>query len=89
VRLKSLVPIIFGLCGLSAALPCSVAASQSSDVPDWLAAHVGESDGQIAQVVLERARTRPARAMVVASTSSAKARSRFGRFRPATAAAAT
>jgi len=57
VRLKSLVPIILGLCGLSAALPHSVAASQSPDVPDWLAAHVGEGDGQIAQVVLERART--------------------------------
>ena len=31
-------------------------AAQSSDVPDWLRAYVGESEGQIAQVVLQRAR---------------------------------
>jgi hypothetical protein len=29
---------------------------QSSDVPAWLRAHVGEGEGQIAQVVLQRAR---------------------------------
>ncbi len=34
----------------------SFAAVQPSDVPDWLRAHVGEGEGQIAQVVLERAR---------------------------------
>ncbi len=28
----------------------------SSDVPAWLQAHVGNSDGQISQIVLERAR---------------------------------
>ncbi len=41
--------------GLSAA-PRSVAAEQPSDVPAWLKAHVGQGDGQIAQVVLQRAR---------------------------------
>jgi len=34
----------------------SFAAQQSTDVPAWLKAHVGEGDGQIAQVVLQRAR---------------------------------
>ena len=34
----------------------SFAAGQPSDVPAWLRAHVGEGEGQIAQVVLQRAR---------------------------------
>ena len=34
----------------------SFAAEQLSDVPAWLRAHVGEGEGQIAPVVLERAR---------------------------------
>src|SRR6516162_6548882 len=34
----------------------SLAAEQASDVPTWLRAHVGEGEGQIAQVVLQRAR---------------------------------
>jgi hypothetical protein len=34
----------------------SVAAQQPSDIPDWLRGHIGEGDGQIAQVVLQRAR---------------------------------
>ena len=34
----------------------SVAAEQRSDVPAWLQAHIGEGEGQIAQVVLQRAR---------------------------------
>jgi len=34
----------------------SFAAEQSSDVPAWLRDHIGEGDGQIAQVVLQRAR---------------------------------
>ena len=38
-------------------LPRSFAAQQSSDVPAWLRAHVGEGEGQIAQIVLLRART--------------------------------
>jgi hypothetical protein len=36
--------------------PRSFAAEQPSDIPAWLKAHVGEGDGQIAQVVLQRAR---------------------------------
>src|SRR5690348_14314101 len=34
----------------------SFAAEPSSDVPAWLRGHIGESDGQIAPVVLQRAR---------------------------------
>ncbi|MTD95095.1 hypothetical protein GIW81_12205 [Hyphomicrobium sp. xq] len=43
----------------AAALPSSIgslAAEQPSDVPAWLWAHIGDGDGQIAPVVLERAR---------------------------------
>ena len=36
--------------------PKSFAAGQPPDLPPWLLAHVGEGDGQIARVVLERAR---------------------------------
>ena len=42
-----------------AALPGSLrssAAEQSSDIPTWLRPHVGDGDGQIAPVVLQRAR---------------------------------
>ena len=35
----------------------SFAAEQSSDVPAWLRDHIGEGDGRIARVVLQRART--------------------------------
>jgi hypothetical protein len=58
VRLRSILLI----CGLfiitiaSLASPRSFAAQQSSDVPAWLRAHVGEGEGQIAKVVLQRAR---------------------------------
>ena len=38
------------------ASPRSFAAEQTSGVPAWLRAHVGEGEGQIAQVVLQRAR---------------------------------
>jgi len=37
-------------------LPRSFAADQASDVLPWLKAHVGEGDGQIAPLVLQRAR---------------------------------
>ena len=37
-------------------LPRSFAAEQTPDVPAWLKAHVGDGDGQIAPVVLQRAR---------------------------------
>lgn len=48
---------VFGAILIVALLasPC-FAAQQSSDVPAWLKAHVGEGDGQIAQVVLQKAR---------------------------------
>ena len=36
--------------------PRSFAAGQPSDVPAWLQAHIGDGDGQIAPIVLERAR---------------------------------
>ena len=50
------------ICGLfiiniaSLASPRSFAAQQSSDVPAWLRAHRGDGEGQIAEVVLQRAR---------------------------------
>jgi hypothetical protein len=50
---------IFGLVLIgiaTSAPPRSFAAEQASDVPTWLGAHVGEGEGQIAQVVLQRAR---------------------------------
>ena len=50
---------IFGLFFIVIALsasPRSFAAEQASDVPPWLRAHVGEGEGQIAQVILQRAR---------------------------------
>jgi hypothetical protein len=62
MRLRSALPIIaniFSLFIISIALlasPRSRAAQQSSDVPAWLSAHVGEREDQIAQAVLQRAR---------------------------------
>ena len=44
-----------GVIGL-AALPRAPAAAQTSDIPAWLRAHVGTGEGQIAPVVLQRAR---------------------------------
>lgn len=40
------------VCGTAA----SLAAEQPSEVPAWLRSHIGDGDGQIAQVVLQRAR---------------------------------
>jgi len=62
VRLRSVllnILKIFGLFFIVMALsasPRSFAGVQASDVPAWLRAHVGEGEGQIAQVVLQRAR---------------------------------
>ncbi|MGB6535109.1 MAG: hypothetical protein WBF58_04015 [Xanthobacteraceae bacterium] len=55
---RAIVPI---LCLLVAAVglsvsPRSFATEQPSDIPAWLSVHVGQGDGQIAQVVLQRAR---------------------------------
>ena len=50
---------IFGLSIVVIALAASsrsAAAEKPSDIPSWLRAHVGEGEGQIAQVVLQRAR---------------------------------
>jgi hypothetical protein len=65
---RSLLPPIVTIAGLIvvggiavSGLPQSFAAEkaateQASEVPAWLAAHIGEGDGQIAQLVLQRAR---------------------------------
>ena len=53
VTIVSLVIVV--IIALSGS-PRSFAAEQPSDVPAWLQAHVGEGEGQIAQVVLQRAR---------------------------------
>jgi len=47
--------LVFTIIALSAS-PRSFAAEQASDVPAWLRVHVGEGQGQIAQVVSQRAR---------------------------------
>src|SRR5678815_2728643 len=54
INIVSLI-IIIVIVALSG-LPRSFAAEQSSDVPVWLRAHIGEGEGQITQVVLQRAR---------------------------------
>ncbi|MCP1845606.1 hypothetical protein ACVIHI_008925 [Bradyrhizobium sp. USDA 4524] len=52
INIFSLVIIVIALL----ASPRSFAAQQSSDIPAWLRGHVGEGEGQIAQLVLQRAR---------------------------------
>jgi hypothetical protein len=61
VRLRSVLlnivrtfSLFFIVIALSAHRP--FAAEQASDVPTWLRAHIGEGEGEIAQVVLQRAR---------------------------------
>lgn len=62
MRLRSVLLTIESIFSLFAiviaflAPPHSFAAQQSPDVLPWLRAHVGEGEGQIAQVVLQRAR---------------------------------
>jgi hypothetical protein len=62
VRLRSVIPNSINIFSLFIAVivlsasPRAFAAEQSSDVPAWLSAHVGDGEGQIAQVVLQRAR---------------------------------
>jgi hypothetical protein len=53
-----LLSFVLGLTAIVAlsGLPRSLAAEQPSDIPAWLRAHVGEGEGQIAAVVLQRAR---------------------------------
>jgi hypothetical protein len=52
VNIFSLFIIVIAL----SASPRSLAAERSSDIPAWLRAHVGEGEGQIAQLVLQRGR---------------------------------
>ena len=63
MQLRSLLPAIVNIVSLIiiivvalSGLPRSFAAEQPSDFPAWLRAHVGDGEGQIAQVVLQRAR---------------------------------
>ena len=60
IRRRDFITLLGGAAflaiGLSAS-PRSFAAEQALDVPPWLSAHVGEGEGQIAQVILQRART--------------------------------
>jgi hypothetical protein len=60
LQLRPLLLVIGTSVGLiavaSSGLPRSFAAEQSADIPAWLRAHVGDGDGQISQVVLQRAR---------------------------------
>jgi hypothetical protein len=58
---RSLLPHIVTIAGLVIVVAFSglarpSAAEKASEVPAWLRAHVGEGEGQIAQVVLQRAR---------------------------------
>ena len=50
-----LAAVAFVFTALSGSPP-SVAASSTADIPAWLQKHVGTGEGQIAPVVLERAR---------------------------------
>jgi hypothetical protein len=55
--MKLLVAALLGAISVVAlSAPRSLAAEQPSDIPGWLMAHVGEGEGQIARVVLQRAR---------------------------------
>ena len=59
---RSLLPVIVAVVSVIVVpSPCRVCPdllprSKPSDIPAWLKAHVGEGDGQIAAVVLQRAR---------------------------------
>ena len=60
--LRPLLLVIVAITGLIllgvalSGLPRSFAAERPWVVPDWLQVHVGEGDGQIAPVVLQRGR---------------------------------
>ena len=58
MRLRSLLLNIVSLAVIVAVpgLTRSFAVEQPSDIPAWLQPHVGEGEGQIAPVVLQRAR---------------------------------
>jgi hypothetical protein len=59
VRLSSVVPKISGVIVAAFFLSAgsrSFAVEQPSEIPAWLGAHIGKGEGQIARVVLQRAR---------------------------------
>jgi hypothetical protein len=59
LQLRSLRLDIVTIVALIVALPGSIrslAAEKASDIPAWVRVHIGDGDGQIAPVVLERAR---------------------------------
>ena len=56
LRLAIVTLVGLVVAGAVSGWPRSFAADQPSDVPAWLRAHVGDGDGQISQVVLQRAR---------------------------------
>ncbi|MHA1517716.1 MAG: hypothetical protein ACTSYK_03845 [Alphaproteobacteria bacterium] len=59
MRLITFLLSLVGLAAITAVpgAPGAFAAEDLSDIPPWLQAHVGTSDGQIAPVVLRRARS--------------------------------
>ena len=58
MRFTSSLLLIVGLChrGSAGFAPDLLPRSSRQDIPAWLKAHVGEGEGQIAPVVLQRAR---------------------------------
>lgn len=58
MRLRPILPdVLYVFClVVVASLMSSFAMAGSGDFPSWLTAHIGDGDGQIAPVVLERAR---------------------------------
>ena len=58
LQLRSLLPAIVSLIIAVALLgaPRTFAVEQPPDIPAWLRVYIGEGEGQIAQVVLQRAR---------------------------------
>src|SRR3990172_12097249 len=58
LQLRSLLLILAVSAGLIAlpGVSRSFAVEQAPDVPPWLKAHIGDGEGQITQVVLQRAR---------------------------------
>lgn len=53
---RSLLPTLAVIAGLIALPGVALAAEQAPDLPPWLKAHIGDGEGQISQVVLQRAR---------------------------------
>ncbi|MFW5641722.1 MAG: hypothetical protein ACOCY0_03045 [Roseicyclus sp.] len=51
----ALVSLVALALALASPIPAD-AASEAAEIPDWLRAHMGTADGQIAPIVLERAR---------------------------------